>query len=144
MAVSFQVTFDANDTHALAAFWAEALEYIPEPPPPGFDSWEAFATEMKIPESEWDKYRALVDPDGSGPRVFFQKVPEGKTAKNRIHLDVNVGGGRQADPAERRKQVGEAVARLTGLGATVVGPVEENGSYWVVMGDPEGNEFCLQ
>ena len=144
MATDFQVTFDARDPALLAAFWAEAMGYVEEPPPPGYDTWEAFARKTGIPESDWDRYRAIIDPAGVGPRFFFQRVPEPKNAKNRMHLDLNVGGGREASEGERRDRVGGAAARLDGLGATVVRSVEEQGSFWIVMEDPEGNEFCLQ
>jgi hypothetical protein len=93
MSNSLQVTFDAGDPPSLADFWAVALGYVIQPPPEGFDSWDGWAREMEIPEENWDDARALVDPDGGGPRLFFQRVPEGKSAKNRVHLDVNVGGG---------------------------------------------------
>ena len=81
---------------------------------------------------------------GSGSRLFFQKVPEPKVVKNRVHLDVNVGGGHQIALDERKSRVNAEVERLTALGARSLRPVEEMGEYWVVMADPEGNEFCLQ
>jgi hypothetical protein len=139
----FQVTFDAADPAALSAFWAEALGYVIEPPPEGFESWDEWATDMGIPEENWNDARALVDSGGAGPRLFFQKVPEPKTAKNRVHLDVNVSR-RDVAEEERRRDVGAAVSRLVDLGASVLGSFEEHGSYWVVMQDPEGNEFCVQ
>ena len=140
--MKFQVTFDANEPARLADFWALALGYEIQPPPPGFDSWDDWATRMGIPEENWDDARALVDPTGEGPRIFFQRVPEGKTAKNRIHLDVNVAA--DAEPGQRRSFVEDAADRLVGEGATRVGPMEERGSFWIVMRDPEGNEFCVQ
>jgi predicted enzyme related to lactoylglutathione lyase len=129
-----QVTFDCADPARLAAFWASALGYEVQRPPEGFDSWPAFLTQIGVPESEWDTRSAAVDPDGKGPRLFFQKVPEPKAGKNRVHLDVNVGHDR-AD-AE--------VARLVGEGATVLRAMEIGPERWVVMTDPEGNEFCVQ
>ena len=144
MATGFQVTFDANDPARLADFWATALGYVTQPPPPEFDTWDEWARAMGIPEENWNDARALVDPDGEGPRIFIQRVPEGKTAKNRLHLDVNVGGGRGTPDDERNRRVDAEVERLVGAGATVVGPVEQRGERWVVMQDPEGNEFCLQ
>ena len=87
----------------------------------------------------------VVGPDGSGPRIYFQQVPEGKVVKNRVHLDLNVGGGREATLDERRGRVDAEVERLSALGATTFRPgAVENGEYWVVMQDPEGNEFCVQ
>jgi hypothetical protein len=134
MANGVQVTFDCADPARLAAFWASALGYVVQPPPEGYDSWPAFLTELGVPESEWNSRSACVDPDGNGPRLFFQQVPEPKTAKNRVHLDVNVGHDRIDDEAKR----------LAGEGATFVRDVTEMGARWIVMADPEGNEFCVQ
>jgi hypothetical protein len=144
MTHGFQITFDARDPAALADFWASALGYVIQQPPQGFGSWDDWAKAMEIPEENWNDARALVDPDGSAPRLFFQRVPEGKTAKNRVHLDVNVGGGHAVPTEERRNRVDTASERLVAAGATVVGPVEQRDEYWIVMRDPEGNEFCLQ
>jgi hypothetical protein len=134
MAYGVQVTFDCADPARQAKFWASALGYVLQPPPEGFDSWPAFLTSIGVPESAWNSRSACVDPDGKGPRLFFQQVPEGKTAKNRVHLDVNVGHDR----------VDAEVERLVGEGASVVRTHEEMGEHWVVMTDPEGNEFCVQ
>lgn len=87
-----------------------------------------------------------MDPKGVGPRVWFQRVPEPKTVKNRVHLDLKVGGGRDVPLALRRERVDGEVARLTALGATILYAMDEpNGMdyYAVVLQDPEGNEFCL-
>lgn len=130
MAIGIQVTMDAADPGRLAAFWAEALGYVVQPPPPGFDSWEDFAVRNNIPFESINDFSAIIDPEGGGPRFFFQRVPEGKTAKNRLHLDVNAGL--------------EAVERLVSLGATKVQEFEDPKGHWVVMLDPEGNEFCVQ
>jgi catechol 2,3-dioxygenase-like lactoylglutathione lyase family enzyme len=143
MAVRIQVAFDAADPPALAAFWAETLGYVEEDPPAGFDSWEAWAVARNVPREEWDQYESRVDPDGVGPRLFFQKVPEPKTAKNRVHLDLSVGGGRGTPVAEARRRVAAAVQRAVAAGATRLREVEEAGQHWVVLQDPEGNEFCL-
>jgi len=144
MSLSFQVTFDAADPDGLAAFWALALGYMPEPPPKGYESWEVFATAVNIPPDEWDNLRALVDPGGIGPRLLFQKVPEGKTAKNRVHLDVNAGGGRHVERIEKVRAVEAHVAALLEAGAGFVERFDRDHEYWVVMQDPEGNEFCVQ
>lgn len=144
MAISFQVTFDCADPARLAEFWAKALDYQLQDPPPGFDSWPAFLKAQHVPEEKWDSASAVVDPAGQGPRLFSQKVPEGKTAKNRVHLDVNVGGGRSTPEAERRQRIYQKVAQLTGVGATRVREGEEMGEFWIVMQDLEGNELCLQ
>jgi hypothetical protein len=144
MAVGVQVTFDCANPPRLAEFWASALGYVLQPPPPGFDSWEAWLEAQHVPRELWDSMGAIVDPGGRGPRLLFQKVPEGKTAKNRVHLDVNVGGESGTPAEERRPKVDAAVERLVAAGATLVRATEERGEYWVVMQDPEGNEFCLQ
>ncbi len=143
MSTPFQVTFDANDPGALAEFWAAALGYVRQPPPPGFDTWEAFAMAEGVPEEEWDKLDAIIDPDGVLPRLLFQKVREGKTAKNRVHLDVHVGGGHDTELDERKRRIELEAARLVAAGATEIGRFDEPIGWWVVMQDPEGNEFCL-
>jgi len=144
MAIPIQVTFDCSDPAALSGFWAELLGYQLDPPPPGYDSWEAWLREQGVPESEWNSASAVSDPEARGPRIFFQRVPEEKERKNRVHLDVNVGGPRGTSADERRVAVDAAVDRAIGLGATKVRLVEERGGRHYVMQDPEGNEFCLQ
>jgi hypothetical protein len=144
MAIGVQVTFDAADPNALARFWAEILGYILQPPPEGYSSWDDFLRANGWPESEWDKSSAIVDPDGTGPRLYFQKVPEGKTAKNRVHLDVNVGGGYGVPLEERKKVVDDAAARAIALGARKLWDGTEPDGYWITLADPEGNEFCFQ
>lgn len=144
MAIPVQVTIDCADPDRLARFWAEALGYKIQDPPPGFDTWEAFLQANGIPQEEWNSRSAIVDPDGVGPRIFFQRVPEGKEVKNRLHLDVNVGGPLGTPQDERRTRVDAAVERLTGLGAKTVRTVEEMTERFVVMQDIEGHEFCLQ
>ncbi len=144
MATGIQIVFDANDPARLAAFWIEALGYVMQPPPPDFASWDDWATAMGIPEENWNDARAIVDPGGSGPRVFIQRVPEGKAAKNRVHLDLSVGGGHGVALDERKARVEAESRRLVAAGGTVVGPLEQRGEYWIVMQDPEGNEFCVQ
>ncbi len=128
----FQITVDAASPRALGAFWCDVLGYIEQPPPPGFDTWEEALDEMGIDRSDPDRAFAIVPPDMDGPRIFFMKVPEGKTAKNRWHLDVGV------DDLDQR------VAELVALGATMVREFDEPDGHWVTMLDPEGNEFCLQ
>ncbi|MFI6507676.1 VOC family protein [Streptosporangium sp. NPDC050855] len=142
--MDIQITFDAHDPRKLASFWAEALGYRIQPPPEGFDSWDAWADSKGIPSEQRSDWAALVDPDEGRPRIYFQRVPEAKTVKNRVHLDVNVGGPSGAPIEERRPLVQAEVKRLVGLGATEVRTAEENGEYWTLMTDPEGNEFCLQ
>ncbi len=139
MSYSFQVSFDADDPPTLAQFWAVALGYVLQPPPDGFDSWPAFIESVGLPVDEVDNYSALVDPDGRGPRLFFQKVPEGKQAKNRVHLDVNVGA-----PDHDWAKVSSHAEKLREAGGTVVEERTDKMSRWIVMLDPEGNEFCVQ
>jgi hypothetical protein len=135
-----QVAFDCADPGALAEFWANALPgYQLQPPPPGFDSWPAFLAAQRVPEDQWNSRSAIV---GDGPRLFFQQVPEPKTVKNRVHLDLHAGGGPSVPVEEQRANVRAAVARLQQLGATFVEECEEMGVVWAVMTDPEGNEFC--
>jgi hypothetical protein len=143
MAIELQVVFDAADPPALAAFWGEAIGYVEEDPPDGFDSWEAWALANDLPREDWDNYASRVDPDGAGPRLFFQRVPEPKTAKNRVHLDLDVSGGRGTPLEDRRRKVADAVERAVAAGATRVKDYDEAGQHWVVLQDPEGNEFCL-
>jgi hypothetical protein len=141
VSAAVQVTFDAADPGSLAAFWASALGYIADPPPEGFATWEAWAVDKGIPEESWNDASAIVDPDGAGPRVFFQKVPEGKTAKNRVHLDVRAAPGLDADA--RWERLRDEAERLIAEGAIELYEREERGAFWITMQDPEGNEFCL-
>jgi hypothetical protein len=143
MSRTFQVTFDAHDPDHLAHFWAEALGYVLQPPPPDYETWEEWAIATGYPEENWGDRSAVIDPDESGPRVLFQRVPEGKTAKNRVHLDVNVTG-RETPEDERRTIVDAEADRLAGLGATRLTDFDGTGGTWTVMQDPEGNEFCVQ
>ncbi len=143
MAISFQVTMDCLDTAAMAAFWAVALDYQLQPPPPGYATWDAFADEVGIPPAQRDALGAVVDPAGIGPRVLFQKVPEHRQVKNRVHLDLNAGAG-IADEAERRAAVAARVQRCAREGARILGEHDGPTGHWVVMADPEGNEFCVQ
>ncbi|HET7678413.1 MAG TPA: VOC family protein, partial [Candidatus Limnocylindrales bacterium] len=145
MAISIQLVFDTLDPDAQARFWAAALGYMLQPPPEGFASWEDFLHAQGVPEETWNDASAIVDPDGAGPRIYFQRVPEGKVAKNRMHLDLNVPGGGTVPLEERKRRVDGEVARLKAFGATDErGAMEKDGEYWVRMNDPEGNEFCVQ
>lgn len=143
MATNFQVTFDSADPDAHAAFWAEALHYIEQPPPAGFDTWDAALDAWGVPPERRGDRAAIVDPAGAGPRLYFQKVPEPKTAKNRVHLDLRAAAG---VPPEGRSDALEAeCARLVAIGARRVHRFEADGvdGVCIVMQDPEGNEFCL-
>ena len=144
MATSVQIVFDCADPDKLATFWAAALRYKKQDPPAGFASWPDFLKAQGIPESDWTSASAVVDPDGVGPRIYFQRVPEGKTVKNRVHLDLNVGGPRGTPLDERERRVDAEVDRLVQVGARKSRAVEERGEYWVNLLDPEGNEFDVQ
>jgi hypothetical protein len=139
MGIGLQLTFDAADPGALARFWAVALGYVEQPPPEGFASWDAWCEQMGIPVEHRNDRAAVVDPDGRGPRILFQKVPEPKAAKNRLHVDVNAGA-----PDHDRARVEQHVRRLVEAGGRVLAERTELGESWVVMADPEGNEFCVQ
>lgn len=124
MTREIQVTIDCADPAALAEFWAEVLGSRIQQPPNGFDTWDAALAAMGIPPERRNDASALVDPDGSGPRIYFQRVPEGKAVKNRVHLDVRAAPG------------------LTGDLTRLEPAPPLNGGH-IVMADPEGNEFCL-
>ena len=152
MSRTIQVTFDAPPPAPLARFGA-AARVSPPPPPPGrarapgqdpFEAWHAFLAEVGVPESEWNSASAAQDPDGQGPRLFFQRVPEGKSAKNRVHLDVRAAPGLEGE--ERMAALEAECERLMSLGATRVErhePAPPMTAGHIVMTDPEGNEFCL-
>jgi hypothetical protein len=144
MATGVQVVIDCADPAHVGEFWAVALGYKLQDPPAGFASWPDFLRAQGVPESEFNSAYAVVDPDGRGPRLFFQRVPEAKVVKNRVHLDLNVGGGPGAPPDQRRERVDLEVLRLEAAGATRQQAYAERGEYHVVMQDPEGNEFCVQ
>lgn len=142
----FQLVIDCADPDRLARFWAEALGYGLTPPPDGFASWNDFYRSLGVPEDELGMgVDRISDPDGHGPDVWFQVVPETKSIKNRLHLDVRASGGR-ANPLDvRRERVDAEAQRLVGLGATFVRVLYEEGfdHYAIAMLDPEGNEFDL-
>jgi hypothetical protein len=127
MATSIQVTLDCADPGKQAEFWAQALHYH-LPDPPGGDDWAA-----------------IEDPDRAGPRLYFQRVPEIKVAKNRMHLDLNASREGDVPLEERKVRLLAEVERLKALGADDHrGAIEQDGEFWVRMNDPEGNEFCVQ
>lgn len=136
-----QITFDCAEPRRVAGFWCEVLGYVAPPPPDGFESWDAY--ESTLPPERRDAGFACMDPTGVGPRLYFQRVPEGKVVKNRVHVDVRVGTGLVG--AERVAALEAECARLTELGAKrlyLLEADEENESC-LVMQDIEGNEFCL-
>jgi len=142
LATRIQIVFDCSDPAALARFWAQALHYKIQDPPKGFGSWEEFLEAQCVPKKNWNCANAIVDPQGVGPRIFFQRMKTPKPKKNRLHIDINASAG--AVPKEQRKKVGAEVKRLIELGAAKQKEWEEDGEYWVVMLDPENNEFCVQ
>lgn len=155
--ITWQLTVDANDPSRLARFWAPLLGYRPQPPPEGFESWVAWYRSVGVPDDELedisdDYCDRIEDPDGGGPRIWFQIVPERKTQKNRFHFDLYpTGRDRSLSPERRRELVEAKVTELLVAGARVGrrypddfedAPAESE-SYFVVMHDPEGNEFCV-
>jgi catechol 2,3-dioxygenase-like lactoylglutathione lyase family enzyme len=139
-----QVTFDAADPAALSRFWAEVLGYQLDEPPPPHATWEEALEAFGVPEHLRNSASAVHDPPGAGPRVFFQQVPEGKTAKNRVHLDVRAAPGLEGDA--RMAALEAECERLEALGATRSQRFEPDPPMshgFIVMHDPEGNEFCL-
>jgi glyoxalase superfamily protein len=143
MSVGVQVVIDCADPAQLAEFWAAALGYKLQDPPPGFASWEEVLKANNVPESEWNSASAVVDPEGKGPRFFFQRVPEPKTVKNRLHVDLNVSGGFSVPLEERKRQSHAEAERLQGLGAKQLWINDNWSGYSIVLADPEGNEFCV-
>jgi hypothetical protein len=146
---TLQIVFDCADPQRLVAFWAEALSYVVEPPPDGAPTWNDYWRSIGVPDDELptdtDAADSIIDPDGVGPRIWFQLVPEAKAGKNRLHLDLKVAGPRTVPLEVRRERVEAEVSRLEGLGAhrLRVNSAEGMNHYGVVMQDPEGNEFCI-
>ena len=116
---------DAADPQRLARFWALSLGYVAEQ---GYD---------------FPGGAALDDPEGRLPAISSLQVPEDKTAKNRLHIDVRVPAGQPTDPTVREQQIRTKVAELVTAGATVVREESAGRLEWVVLHDPEGNEFCV-
>lgn len=152
MASTIQITFDAHDPRMLSTFWRDVLGYVHPfppgvPPTPGADplrAWDDFLEASNVPVDQRNSASALEDPDGAGPRIFFQQVPEAKVAKNRIHLDVRTAT--ELSGEERMAALEEECDRLVGLGATRLQRFEPEPPLsigFIVMADPEGNEFCL-
>jgi hypothetical protein len=136
-----QVTFDCADPERVARFWCEVLGYVVPPPPPGFADWDEF--DRSLPAEHQGSAFACVDPTGVGPRLFFQRVPEGKVVKNRLHLDVRAGIGLVGD--ERLATLRAESERLIALGAKLFQEQVADGinESCITMLDIEGNEFCL-
>ncbi len=144
MTTRWTVTIDCAHPAELAAFWRLALGYVEASPPAGFASMAEWLAHVGVPPEEWDDGAYIEDPGGVRPGISFLKVPEPKVAKNRVHLDVQAGGGRSEPWEIRWPRVTEAVERLTAAGATVIREDVQDGTPdHVVMADPEGNEFCV-
>lgn len=152
MSRTIQITFDAHDPGALSKFWRDVLGYVHPAPPgvelaPGEDpllAWDRFLEEAGVPADQRNSASALEDPEGIGPRLYFQRVPESKTAKNRVHLDVRTASDLRDD--ERMAALEAECDRLVALGATRIErhePEHPTSLGFIVMADPEGNEFCL-
>jgi hypothetical protein len=140
MATDFQVTIDSADPHAQADWWAEALGWQVEPQDEAFirrmvDAGQAAESDTTTHRGAlvWAVGAAITSPDPGRPRVLFQRVPEARAGKNRLHLDLRVGD-------ERREA---EVARLLGMGATELWRASQGPSTWATLADPEGNEFCV-
>ncbi len=146
--MKFQLVIDCADPERLVRFWAAALRYRAQDPPEGHATWRDYYLSVGVPQEELgdgDCVDRLVDPAGNGPAIWFQVVPEKKTLKNRLHLDVLVGGGRSVPVAVRRQRVDAEVGQLVLLGASVRQHHDHDtiDHYAVTMADPEGNEFCV-
>jgi hypothetical protein len=144
--VFFQLTIDCRDPARLATFWAQALGYLSTPPTQPQTTWWAHYRRRLGDEAAFDD--RLFDPEGLRPPLWFQEVPEAKAGKNRLHLDIYPTGRDDTLPFDRRVELVDAkVDERVGLGATVHErfPVDDpdDAHHFVVMKDPEGNEFCV-
>ena len=146
MPVRYQLVIDCTDPDRLARFWAAALGYQLAPPPAGFDTWNDFYRDLGLGEEDLtDGADRISDPDGHGPAIWFHALPDTKTVKNRLHLDIHASGERTDPIEDRRQRVDTEAARLAALGATITGALPSEGldHYAVGMLDPEGNEFDI-
>src|SRR5438046_9889196 len=111
MPARFQLVIDCKDPELLARFWAAALGYVLEPPPEGFATWDDWRCDIGLPDSELGiGADSIIDPEGGGPRIWFHVMPGAKVVKNRLHVDIDVSGGRSVPPAPRT-DAGAAGAR---------------------------------
>ncbi|KOU13732.1 hypothetical protein ADK52_37665 [Streptomyces sp. WM6372] len=136
-----QVTFDCAEPERVARFWCEVLGYVVPPAPEGFATWDDY--DRSLPTERQGAGFVCMDPTGVGPRMYFQRVPEGKVVKNRVHLDVRVGTGLVGE--ERVAALEAECERLVALGAARVRLLraDEYNESCLLMQDIEGNEFCL-
>ena len=150
MAVRYQLVINCvGHPEPLARFWAEALGYVLEPPPAGFATWDDWRRDVGLPESWLGRGTdCIIDPDGAGPRIWIQVVPDRKTTSNRLHIDIHASGGRDLPIETRKKRVDAEALRLCDLGATLLSDLNEEleagvDHYAVALKDPEGNEFDI-
>lgn len=147
MSPFFQLTIDCRHPSSLVAFWQPLLGYdVPAPPDP-HRTWRDWYLSVGVPseEIEGDGTDRLVPPDGQGVALWFQEVPEAKSVKNRLHLDLRVSPGRGVSRTQRRAAIEPVVADVQARGGHVIRWTEDESADHVgaVMADPEGNEFCL-
>jgi len=146
MEAGFTLVIDCSDPDRLSRFWEAALGYVAAPPPDGAASWDEYWRDFGLSEEDLNIGQdRIADPEGRGPRIWFQRVPDPKTVKNRLHIDIHAGGGRGAPLEVRRQRVDTEASRLAALGATRLRVLYEEGidHYAVAMRDPEGNEFDI-
>lgn len=147
MAHRISITVDCADPDRLVSFWCAALGYVPEPPPAGHDTWRSYYLSIGEPEEDLgdgDACDRVVDPDGVGPSIWFQVVPEPKVTKNRVHLDVRITD-RTSPWAARREALAAHRDALLALGGTLRHPMPEDpdAHLFCAINDPEGNELCF-
>ena len=130
-----QITFDCLDPARAGMFWAAALAY----PAPDVEGWHNFLRSQGRSEEDLNATFAIEDPAGVRPRMFFQRVHEPKSAKNRVHLDLAAPAAHSLD---RAGEIDAFAEQLIALGAHRLRAVKDDG-YFVVMADPEENEFCV-
>ena len=133
----FGVTIDCRDPVTLAAFWRDVLDYQDDPAPEGYSSWAEYDAANGVSPDAAEAGATIVDPTGVGPRLYFQKVSEPKSVKNRVHLDVVASGARQW------AEVQAAADRVVAAGGRILRTSDDPNDRFIVAGDPEGNEFCL-
>ncbi len=147
MATFFQLVIDCHRPSRMVAFWQPLLGYEVPPPPQRFATWRDWYLSVGVPaeEIEGDGADRLEPPDGKGVAIWFQPVPEDKSIKNRLHLDLRVSRGREVSRAERRAGIEPVVAQVqAGGGALIRWTEDEQADHlYALMADPEGNEFCL-
>jgi hypothetical protein len=128
----------------MARFWSEALDYVVQPPPDGFDTWEDFADSVGIPEERRNDINAVVDPTGQGPRILFERWDPAEPNK-RTHIDVHSIGNRDLADGDLEERFSDERSRLEALGAVFHRMASGMaGETWMEMYDVEGNWFCVQ